>query len=526
MSNNIVLNPDIENLEPDSLKEKMYTRMYTSFFTAQIQKSPSNPNGIVEGDLTSIALKNSAFSFADIISDSIDIGAAGVEIDVSNLVKKSGDSMIGRLTANMGLSAGENGVKIISTFSDKDGNSGIDLDGILRLSGSLLLNGKDVISRVSDTTTISDDSVSIVAKKITIDSKDINIAGFILSDGNITFNDDDFYSSRNSNNIDSDWIARNMTVDSRLDVNNGLVVNGGMFLALGEDFDIGGGAIASDVDGTINFNSPVSFNDNIFLNKKEIIEVNGSNVAIGYEDGTLILGTEKTKEVRINKGLRNWNGTDEIVSRTGYGKFNGFEAGHDFSESLIKTDKDGVIFTKNILIGDNKFVSLSSADKKLSINTNGGRLSIAYLDSDSAYKPQNRPSKTHYIESEGDFVSFNTPVEASEVNIKKSETKIEAGKVKISKNRYIEDSAGGMVVHGDTRFLDTISTQKYASGYGGNGWAIAQDALSGMTSMSIDEITVRRKMRIYELEIQKIKATNGALWVSDSMAADTVEKIL
>ena len=74
----IVINPKIEGLEPESIKENMYIRMYNSFFNAQIQKSPSNPNGISEGDDISIALKNSAFNFVDIIGDFIQIGRAHV----------------------------------------------------------------------------------------------------------------------------------------------------------------------------------------------------------------------------------------------------------------------------------------------------------------------------------------------------------------------------------------------------------------------------------------------------------------
>ena len=38
----------------------------------------------------------------------------------------------------------------------------------------------------------------------------------------------------------------------------------------------------------------------------------------------------------------------------------------------------------------------------------------------------------------------------------------------------------------------------------------------------MDEAVVRKKMRIYELEIQKISAVNGSLWVSDACKGDTV----
>lgn len=44
------------------------------------------------------------------------------------------------------------------------------------------------------------------------------------------------------------------------------------------------------------------------------------------------------------------------------------------------------------------------------------------------------------------------------------------------------------------------------------------------TSPPFDELTIRKKMRIYELEIQKAYATNGSLWISDSCSGDRVEK--
>ena len=37
-----------------------------------------------------------------------------------------------------------------------------------------------------------------------------------------------------------------------------------------------------------------------------------------------------------------------------------------------------------------------------------------------------------------------------------------------------------------------------------------------------DSLTVRKKMRVYELEVQKNSVTNGSLWVSDSCSGDEV----
>ena len=50
--------------------------------------------------------------------------------------------------------------------------------------------------------------------------------------------------------------------------------------------------------------------------------------------------------------------------------------------------------------------------------------------------------------------------------------------------------------------------------------------LYGGYAATFDELTVRKKMRIYELEVQKISVTNGSLWISDACSGDLVEEVL
>lgn len=60
----------------------------------------------------------------------------------------------------------------------------------------------------------------------------------------------------------------------------------------------------------------------------------------------------------------------------------------------------------------------------------------------------------------------------------------------------------------------------------GSGWAILENALNGSFHATFDELTVRKKMRIYELEVQKQNVTNGSWWVTDSCSGDLVEEVL
>ena len=54
---------------------------------------------------------------------------------------------------------------------------------------------------------------------------------------------------------------------------------------------------------------------------------------------------------------------------------------------------------------------------------------------------------------------------------------------------------------------------------------IRDSQLTGNISATFDELTIRKKMRIYELEVQKQSVTNGSLWVSDACSGDIVEEI-
>jgi hypothetical protein len=61
------------------------------------------------------------------------------------------------------------------------------------------------------------------------------------------------------------------------------------------------------------------------------------------------------------------------------------------------------------------------------------------------------------------------------------------------------------------------SSAVFASGFAGSGWRADYGITTeNRASIETDDLTVRGRMRIYELLIQQIRATNGSLWVSSS----------
>lgn len=55
----------------------------------------------------------------------------------------------------------------------------------------------------------------------------------------------------------------------------------------------------------------------------------------------------------------------------------------------------------------------------------------------------------------------------------------------------------------------------FVSGFAGSGWRMALE--SGNANLSVDNLWVRKAMTVYELIINKIRATNGSLWVTDAV---------
>ena len=76
---------------------------------------------------------------------------------------------------------------------------------------------------------------------------------------------------------------------------------------------------------------------------------------------------------------------------------------------------------------------------------------------------------------------------------------------------------------GGLGLLRLTSNSAFTSGFAGGGYRIDEGVSeTGKTSAEFDNLTVRGRMRIYELLIQQIRATNGSMFVSSSSRAEVV----
>ena len=82
----------------------------------------------------------------------------------------------------------------------------------------------------------------------------------------------------------------------------------------------------------------------------------------------------------------------------------------------------------------------------------------------------------------------------------------------------LASSAAGLLTLQNGAFVQAAqSNATFASGFAGSGWRVDYGVTTASkASLEVDDLVVRGRMRIYELLIQQIRATNGSLFVSSA----------
>mgnify|MGYP006936077895 CR=1 FL=1 len=124
----------------------------------------------------------------------------------------------------------------------------------------------------------------------------------------------------------------------------------------------------------------------------------------------------------------------------------------------------------------------------------------------------------------GDFIVALNPVEVTgHIGIDGSFTRLTAEGLFFTDDICLRQIKDGIRHSGNA--YGSLSSERFTSGMAGTGWAILRSRTTGSISATFDELTVRKRMRLYELEVQRSSATNGALWVTDTCSGDSVEKL-
>lgn len=549
--------PGIGELDPESLCYSIYRHLYNTFFNAQDKKDTDHPWGVTEGDDTSIRLHNTAYGFAEAISLGIDENGFVEGETLLEYLKKSGGNMSGRLTANYGFEAGIDNDRILSIFKNNPEElKGVRIDGILEIGATALyMGGKQFLSYVGVDDTVVLESAIIDFKDSVLLSKGELLfgnnkeSGVYLSPDNITIKSYPVYHKGNANLSSVDWIMGSADVNGNLKVTGPAQLLGNLNACEGIQLGANSKILMAMSGDYIHVTGFLSFGVGYGIKISDIpvlIRSNDEDIQLGAAGGDLLLGSPDTQKTRLLTHLSTDDGEYTIVTKYGGGYFPDFlKVRHNSGDILFSSyreDKsnEGVIVHKRLkfrekedvyLYGTNEGIGFSSCfsfmnPETLEKTTINYRTLSQYKESTSRYRQFHKDSASLTVSTEADFFVTDKPFEAKgHIGIDNSYTRLVDGSLFFSESNYLLSTVGGIKYYGNALFLSNVSSEFFSSGLAGSGWAILHNKTTGNTSATFDELTIRKRMRIYEMEVQKISATNGSLWVSDNCSGDTVQKL-
>lgn len=541
-----------------------------------------NNEKIAEGlaEYSQILMKNSAYMMANAIISTVSSGGSGGSGGGGlGYISRSGDSMTGRLGALYGFQAGYDNKVIFDVTIDASDKQVAYVYGKLIVSEDETINGKLVLSD-SGLYFGENQAMWIADNKLNFSYQDILFTGDVSIDGTlsigdfkvtqsgVSFGDYEFYHSGNCNNKDTDWAMKDAHVYGNLTVDGSYNLSGKLSSLYGFELgEFGNKMLYSVQDDTDNKQAHIALKSDLVIAPTNGIKFGDSYVikVRGGEDSNIISiaapgkvmnlgdsdGEIKTTRISLQAEIWDYNSAYRIISQYGDGYFrNSLEAGCSASgDTVLRTYHNseiecGVAFYKKVRLGKADTAPNMYTDDTNTIlygslpyirvqndvqKTEHIPFSFRYIQTESLFKNQSSDwSATLELDTEAEFFRLSKPIESSAFSIssEKYKTRLAENVLYFADTVYLEGLTDGIKHQGNAYFTGTLSSQRFASGFAGYGWAVMNSQLYGGYAATFDELTVRKKMRIYELEVQKISVTNGSLWVSDACSGDIVEEVL
>lgn len=543
----IELLPDIETLDKDSLCYSIYSQLYHNFFNAQ------DSGTVTEGDQTSIRLHNTAYNFASAIASGVTSEGGGEGF--LGYLKKSGGDMTGLLRANNGFEAGIGNSRVLQLYNES-GVTGIRIAGELRAGGSSFYLGDKQVFRydkVNDRVTI--DGASINMGSATVYSRGKFIVGeseengVSVSTAGILIKGNPVYHHGNANLTTVDWKMQNGYVSGDLEVAGVATTSGKLVAEHGVSLGDNGKSLLSINRDNIDINGFLSFSTGYGVRIDGIpvfVRSGEKDIQIGAVGGDLLLGSGHTNKIRLLTGIADVDGNNQLITKYGGAYFpDSLTVRHNYGDTLfssyrVDSSDEGMIIHQKLRFANQYGAYLSGGDDSMVFSSRVEHITpdsparefvtyhtrFDYRASSSVYRPLNGFSDTLFVSTDVDFVCYDKPVEVKgHVGIDGSFTRMADGKLFFTDEIYLSSSDDGIKHHGNAYFLGSISSERYSSGMAGSGWGILYNQTTGNVTATFDEVTIRKKIRAYELEVQKNAVTNGSLWVSDACQGDTVLKL-
>lgn len=524
-----------------------------------------------------ILMKNSAYLFANAIM-SVMTGSGGGSggSTATGFVSRAGDSMKGALSAWYGFDAGVNGQKIFEVAIDAHEKKWAIVQGSLRVTEDAEING--LLNLGQGITFDGNKAIYVDNGTLTVEYQNICLKGDVVIDGTFTLGDVvinkdgifwdqyEFYHSGNSNKSDVDWTMKdgtvygNLTVKGDASVDGKLSILGGFSLgdlqkallysevltSIGEDGNsVSTAQVVLDSDFRIINGHGIKFDNDYIINVR-----NNSVVSFSAPGMIMNLGDsdngKQTEKISLQSDIWDYSNNFKLISKEGTGNFpNGLRAQCAVNGSTVletyRTDENnlGVLFNKQI-----RFGAVDGPAIYRDPITGGLNIQIPYINGEvdgtptehlsfnsyfaqttSPFRNQSLSwSATLHFATDAEFFAFDKPVEAEYFAIKSDRyhTRLIEDALFFDDGKFIEGVTDGLRYAGNGYFDGNISSPSFASGFAGYGWAVKDEITNGGFHATFDSLTVRKKMRVYELEVQKISCTNGSLWVSDYCSGDEV----
>ena len=558
----VTLHPGIGGLDTQSLCYSIYRQLYQTFFNAQERKSETNPYGIEEGDDTSIRLHNTAYGFAEAIAGGVS-GEGGESGGWVGYLPKSGGDMQGMLRADYGFTAGIDNRRLLEIFrtpqNDEEGNLtgytyGIRLSGEVHIDGSrLFMDGMQPLrcDSVTDTIFIQGKRVDFADAALTLTGSillgETQASGLLLTPDSLLLHGLEIYHGGNANCSTVDWAMHDAAVAGSLTVAGAASLSGRLRALQGVELGDKGQILFSVLGESVSCLSDLAFAAGCGVRISGITVLKGSganDVRLEGADGDLLFGGDHTNKIRLMSNLTDIDGEHVLISRYGAGYFpESLRVRHNYGGNLLssyRTDSndEGIVIHNRLRFGNTDGCYLSGDEHMLafvSYNGQAGTLGsqseqiaslLYHAPSTSRYAPQNQSSDSLHIGTFGDFIVALNPLEATgHIGIDRSYTRLTADGLFFSDAISLKQVKDGIRHGGNTYFDGSLSSERFTSGMAGTGWAVLCSRTTGTVSATFDELTVRRRMRVYELEVQRASATNGSLWVTDTCSGDSVEQL-
>lgn len=558
-----VLNPGIAELVEGSAVEILYKSLLAAFSEAaeytlpDMTGAPYIVDGVVnEGAINaavanyeSITRRNSAYAQAkSVISSLTDSGfGSGGGGYIGNFLLKTGDSMSGALMAKFGFDAGVEGNTMLSLglIDNGDGTARkvITITGELHLGGTgLYLNNFQAIEYLNNILKFKTASSYLFDGDINVtNTSKLTIGLLELSNNGIRFDGREFYHTQNANLQTIDWsmkdgtVAGDLTVSGDTDMTGELVTHGNVTHKIGNLTKFAISTSGATLNGNLNITTGgIQFDgQNAFYIK------NAQQVSLSAPGYNLLFG-EGANYITLMGDVHDQTTAYTLITKLGAAYFPmGLRASHNKSVELLQTYANGVIFSKNIKLYDADGPALICTDGttldlcgEYYYTESGNRLhttkkvSLSYALSNSYYTPLNSTAVSLMVGTTADFIEVDSILEATQIGIRQSYTKLSDNQLFLQNGVYLQGITGAIKEYGDLMLEKSVGSFTFSSGFAGSGWRIYKNVTSGNVVATFDELVVRKKMRVYELEVQKISATNGSLWVSDSCSGDFAVEVV